>query len=307
MKPEDKDTILRLKREGMGYKAISRLKGVNINTVKSVCRRSGLFRDNPAHLELFAIPQLKYSTELATVKPLPPQQVVTGHKQTDAYLWVLEVIKTGEPSHIAAAEAALEKLTITPKEAQQRYTQHLQLNGAGWTAAFSTMWLDDPQHFISRANSQREKAALVRGHFENYEDSFNPSPAECLIESRFGPYREIYCDYTHEANGEFIFTDVLPMPHTLSDVVREYKYWQWLSDMRRTAYRELYPDDYSWESSHIWHRECWLEKQLEVIKPTDRTEALNVLKWYLECANFEDAGRRQDGVYLNLIGAHGAE
>jgi hypothetical protein len=37
------------------------------------------------------------------IKPLPLQKVITGHKQTDAYLWVLEVIQLNEPAHLAAA------------------------------------------------------------------------------------------------------------------------------------------------------------------------------------------------------------
>lgn len=301
---EMKDNIIRLKRSGLGYKSISRETGMNINTVKSICRRSGLFRDNPEHQTLFTIPEPKYSTELATIKPLPPQRVITGHKQTDAYLWVLEVINTGEPVHIAAAEAALEKLTITPKEAQERYTRYLQQSGAGWTSVFSTMWLDNPQHFISNAKLQREKAAKVRGVFGSHEAVFDPVPAECLIESLYGAYLEIYCEFMLEGDGEFIYTDVLPSPYTLSDVVREYQYWNWLSQMRVAAYKELHPDEYAWESSHIWHRENWLEKQLEIIRPISREEALNVLKWYLENENFADMGRRQDGVYLNLIGSH---
>ncbi|MGR7527394.1 hypothetical protein [Klebsiella aerogenes] len=304
MNNDIKEQILSLKRSGRGYKTISRETGVNINTVKSICRRSGQFRDNPEHRVLFTIPEPKYSTALATIKALPPQQVITGHKQTDAYLWVLEVIKTGEPAHIAAAEAALEKLTITPKEAQERYSRYLQQNGAGWTSVFSTMWLDDPQRFIRNATAQREKAACVRGAFGSHEAAFDPVPAEHLIESGYGPYQEIYCEVMREGEGKYIYTDVLPAPYTLSDVVREYQYWDWLSQMRVAAWKELYPEENMWESSHLWDRENWLEKQLEIIKPVSQEEALAVLKWYLGDENFADHGRRQDGVYLNLIGFH---
>lgn len=304
MNKEMKENIIRLKRSGMGYKAILRETEININTVKSICRRSGLFCDNHEHKALFTIPELKYSTELAMIKSLPPQQVITGHKQTDAYLWVLEVIKTGEPAHIAAAEEALKKLTITPKEAKERYTRYLQQNGAGWTAVFSTMWLDNPSHYINSAKAQREEAARVRGVFGTHEAVFDPVPAECLIESKYGPYGEIYCDVMVEGDGEFIYTDVLPAPYTLSDVVREFQYWDWLSRMRVAAYKELHPDEYAWEGSHIWDRERWLENQLEIIRPVSREEALNVLRWYLEFPDFKSSGRRQDGVYLNLIGSH---
>ncbi|EMK7453690.1 helix-turn-helix domain-containing protein, partial [Escherichia coli] len=48
--------------------------------------------DNNEHKALFTIPTAAYSSALANIKPLPEQRRITGHKQTDAYLWVLEVI-----------------------------------------------------------------------------------------------------------------------------------------------------------------------------------------------------------------------
>nr|WP_244631065.1 hypothetical protein [Pantoea agglomerans] len=304
MKTDQKENVIRLKRGGRGYKAISRLTGLNINTVKSLCRRSGLFRDNPEHRVLFTIPEMKYSTALAVPKPLPPQRSVTGHKQTDAYLWVLEVIKTGEPAHIAAAEDALKKLTITPKQAQERYTRHLQDQGAGWTAAFSTMWLDNPHHYISNARKQYEDAGTVRGVFGQLEGAFKPVEAEQRIEVVYGPYQEIYCDCMTDERDKFTFTDVLPEPYTLTDVIREIHYWEWLYSMRRTAYKELYPASYGDENTHLWDRCQYLDGLLETIKPVARSEALDVLKWYLAYPRYQDMNADSDGVYLNLIGDH---
>ncbi|MBD2786312.1 hypothetical protein ID858_10470 [Xenorhabdus sp. DI] len=37
------------------------------------------------------------------------------------------------------------------------------------------------------------------------------------------------------------FAAQLPEPHTLSDVVREFLYWDWLYQMRRVASKELDP------------------------------------------------------------------
>lgn len=301
---DKKAEILRLKREGKGYKTISRLTGVNLNTVKTTCRRSGLFRDNPEHRVLFTIPEKKYSTAVAVPKPLPPQRTITGDKQTDAYLWVLEVIKTGEPAHIAAAEDALKKLTITPKQAQENYTRHLQAQGAGWTSVFSTMWMDNPQHYIDQAKAQYEKAGAVRGVFGSLEAVFKPVEAERRIEEVYGVYQEIYCDYMAEGPGEFAFTDVLPEPYTLSDVVREIQYWDWLSSMRNGAFRELYPNEYPNENGHLWDREQYLDHLLETIRPLTRIEALDVLKWYLTYPRYQDMNADSDGVYLNLIGMH---
>lgn len=301
---DKKAEILRLKREGKGYKTISRLTGVNLNTVKTTCRRSGLFRDNPEHRVLFTIPEKKYSTAVAVPKPLPPQRTITGDKQTDAYLWVLEVIKTGEPAHIAAAEDALKKLTITPKQAQENYTRHLQAQGAGWTSVFSTMWMDNPQHYIDQAKAQYEKAGAVRGVFGSLEAVFKPVEAERRIEEVYGVYQDIYCDYMAEGPGEFAFTDVLPEPYTLSDVVKEIQYWDWLSSMRNGAFRELYPNEYPNENGHLWDREQYLDHLLETIRPLTRIEALDVLKWYLKYPRYQDMNADSDGVYLNLIGMH---
>lgn len=323
---EQKAEILRLKREGKGYKTISRLTGVNLNTVKTTCRRSGLFRDNPEHRVLFTIPEKKYSTAVAVPKPLPPQRTITGDKQTDAYLWVLEVIKTGEPAHITAAEDALKKLTITPKQAQENYTRHLQAQGAGWTSVFSTMWMDNPQHYIEGAKRQRENALAARGAFGSYEAAMEPTEAERRMLAECG---EIYDDECYgwsdderqrgSISGNRVFeawderraaskgfADVLPDPYTLSDVVREFEYWSWLYRMRSAARKEIDPGGYDDGDGPIADREAWLDKKLETLRPRDQREALAVLKWYLQSERHQGSyGADSDAVYLNLIGAHG--
>lgn len=330
MNKDIKEQILSLKRIGRGYKTISRETGVNLNTVKSLCRRSGLFRDNPEHQELFTIPEPKYSTELATIKPLPPQRVITGHKQTDAYLWVLEVIKLNEPAHFEAAQAALEKLTITPKEAQDRYTRYLQSNGVdGFNIVFGTLMMDNPQHFIEQAREQAARAAEVRGVFGSYEAIYDElTVPEQLLEDALGwLYSDSY-GWTEEEKrrgrieGERVtevmelrekksfelITEVLPAPYTLSDVVREFQYWEWVYWMRDAAKKELAPDELSGDGGPVSDRESWLDKQLEIIRPVSRDEALNVLKWYLQSEGHQGfMNADSDAVYLNLIGAHNAE
>ncbi|STY91668.1 hypothetical protein [Leclercia adecarboxylata] len=120
---------------------------------------------------------------MATVKPLPPQEVVTGHKQTDAYLWVLEVIKLNEPAHLAAAEEALQKLTIKPKDAEKRYRDWMMMNGANvLSMAFGTMFMSDPQHFIRCAKADIASASQVRAHYGSYDAAMEPVNAELLID-----------------------------------------------------------------------------------------------------------------------------
>lgn len=325
MTPEQRAEIIRLKRNGYGYKRIAAQTGISASTVKSVCQRSGLFQDNPAHVAMFCIPQAQHSNVPAIPKPLPPQRKITGHKQTDAYLWVLEVINTGEPAHIAAAEDALKKLTITPKEAQERYTQYLQAQGAGWTAAFSTFLMDNPQHHISKATAQREAATAVRATFGSYDAAMEPTEPERLMMLACGElYEDGLYGWTEEEKAQGSiggdrmfeidaarleaskgFRSILPEPYTLSDVVREYLYWEWLIDMRSAARKETDPGGYGDDHPEISDREDYLDTLLETIRPRHQQEAFEVLKWYLEFGRFQDSyGADSDGVYLNLVGWH---
>ncbi|MFT2793595.1 hypothetical protein ACMV5I_26550 [Serratia sp. T13T92] len=319
MSKEHRAEVLRLKQSGMGYRRIADITGFNLSTVKSACKRSGLFADNQAHKALFTIPEPQYGTAVATVKPLPPQRVITGHKQTDAYLWVLEVIGTNELAHVASAEDALKKLTITPKQAQERYTHHLVSAGAGWTAAFSTMFMDNPQHFINRAKEQSSEAAKVRAVFGSYEAAMKPTQAEAMMLDKYGhlyasdladgetrsmdweEHEQEEAERQRKAEG---FRDALPEPHTLSDVVREWQYWDWLYGMRQAAYKELYNDTLIDSEPYIYDREDYLSGRLSQIRPLHQREAVDVLKWILVQERFDDDN---EAILFNLIGATGVE
>ncbi|MDK6509602.1 helix-turn-helix domain-containing protein [Klebsiella oxytoca] len=317
---EQKSEIVRLKRSGVGYRTIASKMGFRPSTVSSFCQRSGLFADNPVHRALFTIPEPRFSSVPALTKPLPPQKVITGHKQTDAYLWVLEVIKLNEPAHLSAAEAALEKLTINPKDAEKRYRDWMAANGADiFQTAFGTIFMDDPQHFLKRARENIRKASEVRAVFGSYEAAIEPVEAEQLIsrsiflvDENFGLTEEevgsghIYgIDRYMELedarkNAHHGFTDVLPSPHTLSDVVREFEYWKWLYWMRDAAAGELGLQHTEGLSQEVYDREDWLDTQLATISPIYQQEAVNVLKWLLKSDRHE--GRDcMDAILMNLM------
>ncbi|AUV42569.1 helix-turn-helix domain-containing protein [Citrobacter freundii complex sp. CFNIH9] len=323
--PEQKAEIFRLKRSGLGYGRIASATGIKHTTVRAVCKRCGLFDDNPAHAALFTIPQPQYSTELATVKPLPPQKVVTGHKQTDAYLWVLEVIQLNEPAHLAAAEEALQKLTIKPKDAEKRYRDWLVLNGTDLlNVAFGTLFMDNPQHFLSRARSNIDSARQVRAHYGSYDAAMEPVAAELLIDQSvllvgddFGMTEEESAEgatygidrHLEVESARMVaqdgFSDVLPDPHTLSDVVREFEYWNWLYEMRHTASKELgwhYGAD---QRQEISDREDWLDGKLAALRPRHQREAVDVLKWLLQSER-HDGRDELDKILINLVSGHGA-
>lgn len=319
--PEQKAEIIRLKRRGLGYGRIAGELGIKTTTVRAVCKRSGLFDDNPAHVALFTIPAPAHSSELATVKPLPPQEVVTGHKQTDAYLWVLEVIKLNEPAHLAAAEEALQKLTIKPKDAEKRYRDWLVLNGTDLlNVAFGTLFMDNPQHFLDRARSNIDSARQVRAHYGSYDAAMEPVAAEMLIDQSallvgddFGMTEEEASSGSISGADRYFevedarkaahdgFCDVLPDPHTLSDVVREFEYWDWLYKMRHTASKELGWQYGADQRQEISDREDWLDGKLVTLRPRHQREAVDVLKWLLQSERHE--GRDEmDTILLNLVG-----
>ena len=280
--------------------------------------------DNPAHKALFTLPEATHSTVVAMTKPLPPQRTITGHKQTDAYLWVLEVIQTNEPAHLPAAEEALSKLKITPKEAQERYSNYLLRSGAApFQIAFGTMSMDNPEGYIRRAKAAVSEASKVRAIFGSYEQALENTPAEKLMLE--GEIAEIYAPYwgwtkaevkSQSVNGNRIFEiaskrqaaskkfpSKLPEPATLSDVVREIEYWREMYWLRNCAAKELGYEFGDGDRDHISDREDYLENQLSNIKPISRDEATDVCKWLLQQNdNLMDRGELTEAIFLNLVG-----
>ncbi len=279
--------------------------------------------DNTEHKALFTIPTATHGTTLANIKPLPEQRKITGHKQTDAYLWVLEVIRLNEPAHLDAAEAALEKIKISPKDAEKRYSRYLLVNGADpFQVAFGTIGMDNPAGAIKTARENIRKAAGVRAQFGSYETAFDDVEAECVIKSSSKFIDDYQWGWTAAEkkscgiNGSrmteiddqrraFVdgYRDVLPEPCTLSDAVREFVYWDWLYQVRNTAGKELgYEFGYSEHHQSVYDREFYLEKLLSIIPPVTRAEAVEVCRWFLESGKAEYTEDDGAAVILNLVG-----
>lgn len=279
--------------------------------------------DNIEHKALFTIPTAAHSSTLAIIKPLPVQRKITGHKQTDAYLWVLEVIRLNEPAHLDAAEAALEKIKISPKEAEERYSRFLLANGGDpFQVAFGTIGMDNPAGAIKAARENIQKAASVRATFGSYEAALEDVEAERVIKSSpkfiddhlwgWTAVEKKACSINGSRMNEidelrrvFVdgYRDVLPEPYTLSDVVREFVYWDWLYSVRNTAGKELgYEYGYSEHHESVNDRERYLEKLLTTIKPVTRSEAVEVCRWFLDSEKPEYMENNGAAVILNLVG-----
>lgn len=99
------------------------------------------------------------------------------------------------------------------------------------------------------------------------------------------------------------YRDVIPEPYTLSDVVREFVYWDWLYSVHHSAGKELgYEFGCSEHHESVYNRERYLEKLLATIGPVTRAEAIEVCRWFMESGKdefMEDSGA---AVILNLVG-----
>ncbi len=279
--------------------------------------------DNNEHKALFTIPTAAHSSALANIKPLPEQRKITGHKQTDAYLWVLEVIRLNEPAHLDAAEAALEKLKISPKEAEKYYSRFMLANGADpFQLAFGTIGMDNPAQAIKNAREDIQKAASVRATFGSYEAAMEDVEAERVIKSsakfiddyqwgwtakekKTGSIDSSRMNEIDDQRRAYVdgYRNVLPDPRTLSDVVREFVYWDWLYSVRNSAGKELgYKFGYSEHHESVYDRERYLEKLLTTIKPATRVEAVAACRWFLASEKAQYMENHGAAVILNLVG-----
>lgn len=66
-------------RHAYSLAELAKLTGLPVGTIKTICSRSGAFRDNMTHRALFSLPPIKASQQTALVVPeLPPQLSDTG-------------------------------------------------------------------------------------------------------------------------------------------------------------------------------------------------------------------------------------
>ena len=98
-------------RRSHSLSKVAELVDIPLGTVKTILTRSGMFKDNPKHRDMFTLPekQKATSTQPATLEP-PPQQVVTGDKEVDALLWLRAVISTGQAGLIERAMEAATRI-----------------------------------------------------------------------------------------------------------------------------------------------------------------------------------------------------
>lgn len=102
--PELRARVLELRRTHSAGE-VAKLTGLPVGTIKALVSRAGVTRDNAVARAFFALPALVLVDSAAVAVPvaLPERRGITGHADTDAMLWLRQVIETGDEALNAKA------------------------------------------------------------------------------------------------------------------------------------------------------------------------------------------------------------
>lgn len=294
---DKRQQVLELRRRH-SIRAVAEQTGLPLGTVKTICSRSGAFRDNEAHRALFSLPPMRHSSQtLPAVPELPPQQRVTGDKEVDAVLWLREVIGTGQAALIEKAMEGAKKIKTPLDQLEKRYTKILaSANPGNPFATFASFNFADLEGLAKKSIKKAAWQHEARSRFG--DDLFAETPAESfcitaldgLKPDRLGFIADAEADQRFGAHPELL-------PNTLTDCLREITYWDDLNSLRHSvdSYDEAPPEAYA--------RRHFAFRMLGRIRPKSKDEALSVLRWMLEDKqNNMDRGDNTDAILLNLIG-----
>ncbi len=294
--PDTRRQVLELRRRH-SLREVAEHTGLPLGTVKTLCSRSGAFRDNEAHRALFSLPPIQPSKQtLPAVPELPPQRTVTGNKEVDAVLWLREVIGTGQAALIEKAMQGAKKIKTPLKEVEKRYQAWLMKENPG--SLFAALSSFDFANLEGLAKNSIKKAARqheARSRFG--DDLFADTPAESfcitalhrLKADRMDFYADADVDKRFQAHPELL-------PQTLTDCLRELAYWQDLYWLRNSV--NSHASDGPREA---YARSRFAFRCLGLIRPRGKTEAVSVLKYLTD-----DRDRLNDGdaeaILFNLLG-----
>lgn len=272
--------------------------GLPLGTVKTICSRSGAFRDNPVHRAMFCLPPMRESAEtLPAVPALPPQQRVTGDKEVDAVLWLRQVIATGQAALIDKAMEGAKKIKTPLKTLEKRYCEWLRKTNPGnLFAALSSFDFADLEGLAKKSILKAARQHEARSRFG--DDLFAETPAESfciaalhgLKPDRIGFIPDDEADECFKKHPELL-------PNTLSDCLHELAYWDELGSLRYAA------DSCDDGPPEAYARRCFAFRMLGRIRPRSKCESLEVMRWLLaDKQNNMNRGSDVDAILLNLIG-----
>lgn len=301
MKPsvsaELRNRVIELRRSH-SFSAVAKQTGLSVGTVKTICSRSGSFRDNPKHRALFSLPPIRESNQTLPAEiRIPEQEIVTGDIEVDAVIWLRRVISTGDMALVEMAMEAARKIKTPLVDIEKRYTKHLvSVNPGNVFATFASFDFHDLQGWATKSV---ERLTLRNEAISRFGDSlFEDTKAElfcieCLRGLETDGFNGLRDDQVNQCFMDF--SELLP--NTLSDCLYELAYWNDLYRLRRSV------DSDACESSpEASARDSFVFRRLAQIRPRSKDEAILVFHYL---AN-DDVDRMSwietNDILRNLIG-----
>lgn len=299
--PETRQRVIDLRRRH-SLREVAKQTGIPLGTVKTLVSRSGAFRDNPKHRELFSLPPIQESQSTAIAVPeMPQQQAVTGDKEVDAILWLQQVVSTGQPELIAKAMEARKRIKTPMSTLEKRYRDILVAQNPGnvFGVVFATFGFGDLEDKAKCAISRNASAQEAMARFGNEKALFSDTPAEtfCLSALRgFKPKENESLDLDDKAIAAFqAHRDFVP--HTLADCLHELSYWDELYRLRHSIYLEG-GDGYEEQ----WVRSDFVFWLMGRIRPRSKKEALSVMRYMMDEDNSTKDRNGANDIFINLVG-----
>lgn len=288
--------VLELRRRH-SFREVSRLAGLPLGTVKAICSRAGVFRDNPAHRQLFSLPPIRESGQtLPAVPELPPKERVTGDAELDAVLWLQAVINTGDAALIDKAMEAATRIKTPLKTLEERYTDFLRATNPGNPfACLATQGFGDLKGLAKKAIERNCRRTEAQARFG--DALFDPTPAELFcIETLAGlePCGPLHDFDRNEVSTRFKDRPEL-MPQTLADCLHELRFWSDLYWLRAAVCFDC-GDPAPEGSARGW----FVFGMLAEIRPRTKEEAVAVLRFMVEEERMDM--QETDAILMNLVG-----
>lgn len=295
---EARQRVLELRRRH-SLREVAERSGLPLGTVKTICSRSGAFRDNEQHRALFSLPPIRESKQtLPAIPELPQQRPVTGDKEVDAVLWLREVIGTGQAAMIEKAMQAATKVKAPLDKLERRYRDWLTANHPG--NLFAALSSFDFANLEGHAKKSIKKAAHQHEAHSRFGDTlFEETEAERFcIAALAGVEPDKFGAISDDVAAERFHAHPELLPRTLSDCLHELAYW---SDLHRLRYSVAGTG--SDGPVEAYERRRFAFRCLAEIRPRSKHEALDVLQWMLaDRQNNAGNDDENDAIMLNLIG-----
>lgn len=283
-------------RRSHSLREVAAMTGLSLGTVKTLVSRSGRFRDNAKHRELFSLPPIRESEEtLPSVPELPPQEDITGDREVDAVLWLHQVINTGNAALIERAMEGARKIKTPLTVLQQRYKQYLiDTYPDNPLAAFGAYGFSDLEGLAIAAIERQRLQVEAIARFGDRLMSDTPAEAFCVEVLAGLEFSEAYLPFDEASVAERFKAHPELIPQTLADCLHELKYWKHLHRLRSASCKE-----YCQPLEEVTSRDWFVFGLLAEIRPRDTEEAKAVLRYLLECGRRDVIGA--DAILENII------